>query len=46
MKNHPDIDFIHNKKLRDVTLSKRKQGIIKKAIELSVLCDLKICLFI
>ena len=46
MNAHPDLTYIHNKKLRDVTLSKRKQGILKKAIELSVLCNLKICLFI
>jgi len=30
--------FIDNKMQRDVTYSKRKRGIIKKAIELSRMC--------
>ena len=41
-----DLKLIENKKQRDVTLSKRKRIFMKKAIELSVLCDLNICLFI
>ena len=31
---------------RKVTLCKRKKGLLKKTIELSVLCDLKIFLYI
>ena len=33
---------MHNDNQRKVTLCKRKKGILKKMIELSVLCDLKI----
>ena len=46
MKHHPDLMPIPEKKLRDVTFSKRKKVILKKAIELASLCDLNICLFI
>ena len=37
---------IANLNQRKVTLCKRKKGMIKKIIELSVLCDLKIFLLI
>ena len=36
------IERIENDNSRKVTLCKRKKGVIKKMIELSVLCDLKI----
>ena len=36
------ITRLENDSSRKVTLCKRKKGLIKKMIELSVLCDLKI----
>ena len=41
-----DLKLIPNTYLRGVTLSKRKRGLLKKAIEIAVLCDLNICLLI
>lgn len=38
--------FIQNKNQRNVTFSKRKRGILKKAIELSSLCGLDIFMVI
>ena len=38
--------FIANKMQRDVTYSKRKRGIIKKAIELSTMCGQDIFMII
>lgn len=40
------IRLIGNEGVRKVTFCKRKKGLIKKAIELSLLCDLKMFLFI
>ena len=37
-KSSSDIKYVTNKNQRNVTYSKRKRGIIKKAIELSILC--------
>ena len=38
--------FILNKSKRVVTYSKRKRGFLKKAIELSIMCDQHICITI
>ena len=40
------IDKIADKTTRKITTKKRKKGILKKAIELSKLCDLKVFLYI
>lgn len=37
---------IENKNNRKVTFCKRKKGVIKKLIELSILCDQKVAAFI
>ncbi|KAM3753777.1 hypothetical protein ACB098_03G118000 [Castanea mollissima] len=37
---------IEDKSSRQVTFSKRRSGLIKKARELSVLCDVEIALFV
>ena len=39
-------DKIENDNKRLITLSKRKKGILKKAMELSKLCDLKVILYV
>ena len=41
-----NIKFIENKNHRNVTYSKRKKGIVKKAIELSSLCGQEIYMVI
>ena len=38
------IELIEDKINRNITFCKRKRGILKKAMELSKLCDQKICL--
>ena len=40
------IERISNTNQRKVCLCKRKKGLLKKAIELSVLCEVEVCLFI
>ncbi|KAK8467469.1 hypothetical protein PHAVU_007G065100 [Phaseolus vulgaris] len=40
------LERIHNKINRQVTFSKRRNGLLKKAFELSVLCDAEIALII
>ena len=42
MKNKPELKFIEDHNKRKVTISKRKRGVIKKIIELSVMCGLDI----
>ncbi|CAI0381275.1 unnamed protein product [Linum tenue] len=37
---------IENKSSRQVTFSKRRSGLIKKAREISVLCDLQVALLV
>ncbi|XP_020237639.1 MADS-box transcription factor 17 isoform X2 [Cajanus cajan] len=40
------LERIHNKINRQVTFSKRRNGLLKKAFELSVLCDAEVALII
>lgn len=40
------IEKIADRTTRKITSNKRKKGILKKAIELSKLCDLKVFLYI
>ena len=40
------IERIENAKNRNVTFNKRKIGLMKKAIELSVLCDCEVALIV
>ncbi|XP_026443087.1 floral homeotic protein PMADS 1-like [Papaver somniferum] len=39
-----EIKFIENTTKRKATYSKRRSGILKKARELSILCDVHVCL--
>lgn len=45
-KNKIKIERIENERSRQVTFFKRKKGLIKKAMELSILCDSEIFLFV
>ena len=40
------IEYIKNKKTRNVTFCKRKKGMLKKAVELSELCAVSVCVLI
>lgn len=41
-----EIKRIENKSTRQITFSKRRNGLMKKARELSILCDAKVALLI
>jgi hypothetical protein len=45
-KKKTDGTYIENRSLRNVTYCKRKRGLIKKAMELSMLCDQMISIVI
>jgi len=45
-RNKIKIERIGNEKLRQITLLKRKRGVLKKAMELSLLCEAKVLLII
>ena len=45
-RNKIKIEKIKNERIRQVTYYKRKKGLFKKAMELSVLCDIKLFLSI
>ena len=45
-RNKIKIEKIKNEKLRQITLLKRKRGVLKKAMELSLLCEAKVLLII
>ncbi|KAK7319024.1 hypothetical protein RJT34_03733 [Clitoria ternatea] len=45
-KKKVEIKRIENKSTRQITFSKRRKGLMKKARELSVLCDAKVALVI
>ena len=40
------IEFIQDDKTRKVTFCKRKKGVLKKSMELSMLCDVSMFIFI
>lgn len=45
-KTKMEMKRIQNPSLREVTFSKRKNGLVKKTFELSVLCDAEVALII
>ncbi|KAK7247018.1 hypothetical protein RIF29_41894 [Crotalaria pallida] len=45
-KKRVEMKLIEDKNCRQVTFSKRRKGLVKKARELSVLCDAKVALLI
>lgn len=45
-RNKIKIEKIKNERIRQVTFYKRKKGLLKKAMELSVLCGVKVLLSI
>ena len=44
-RNKIEIEPIKEDKLRNITFNKRKHGLLKKATELSILCNIKVVLF-
>ena len=45
-RRHDKIERIENKDRRKVTFCKRKKGLLKKSIELSLLCDVSVVVLI
>ncbi len=45
-RNKIQIKRIQNERIKQVTFYKRKKGLIKKSMELSVLCDVKVFLLV
>lgn len=46
MKKRQNYDAINDKEKRNITFCKRKKGVVKKAIQLSKLCELDIFIVI